>query len=60
MVILTMPLAPHAVYVNANDSTDQKCHAAPHFNHFDVRNGMVPLLMQSVSCDTDTRVHGIA
>ena len=52
MLLLTMSSASHAVYVNANGSTWPKSHAAPHFNHFDIRNGMMPLMTPSVSCDT--------
>ena len=33
---------------------DQKCHAAPHLNHLDLRNTLVPLMMQLASQDSDT------
>ena len=34
-----------------------KSHVAPHFNHFDIRIGMVPLMMPSASYNTDTNAN---
>ena len=40
-------------------SHDQKGHVAPHSNHLDLWNVMMPLMMPSESCDTDACASGI-
>ena len=35
-------------------SCDQENHVAPHFDHLDLGNTLVPFIMPSVSCDADT------
>ena len=37
-------------------SHDQKSHVAPRFNHLDLRNAVVPLIILSTSYDTDANV----
>ena len=36
-------------------SHDQKCHVAPHFDHLDARNAVVPLMILLTSCYVDAR-----
>ena len=56
MVLLLIP--QHHVLLMIMTACDQKI-AVPHFYHFDIRNGMVQLMMPSVSGDTDTSANGI-
>ena len=41
------------------NSMIKKSHVAPHFNCLYLRNGMVPLMMLSVYCDTDASTSGV-
>ena len=56
---MTMSLTSQAAYVNVNGSIWLKGHIAPYFNHLDLGNGMMPLLMPSATCDTDISGNGI-
>ena len=40
-------------------SHSQKSHTGPHFDHLDLRNAMVSLMMLSTSHDADSNASGI-
>ena len=40
-------------------SHDQKSHVAPHFDHLDLGNAMLPLTMSLASCDVSTGTNGV-
>ena len=40
-------------------SDEQKNHVTHNFDHLDVRNIMVPLIIPSESCDVDTGANGV-
>ena len=48
-----MPLVSCDADASINGVTWPKGHVAPHFSCLDVRNAMLPLMMQSASCDTN-------
>ena len=54
-----MPLASHHAAAGASGITWPKRHVASHFYHFDISNGMVPLMTLLASCDTDNSISGI-
>ena len=56
MVLLTMPLALHYVDVSTNSLNDCKNHVASHFDHLELTNVMLVLMMSSVSCDTNNGI----
>ena len=45
----------HADYIIG--SYDQRRHEVPHFNQFDPRNAVVPLMMLLASCNADVRTN---
>ena len=49
MTLILMPMASH----------EEKSHVAPHFDHLDLRNSMVPLKMLSASHDIGTIANGV-
>ena len=50
----------HQCYdANINGITWLKIHVAPHFNHLDLRNTVVPFMTLLASCATDTNASGI-
>ena len=40
-------------------SYDQESHVAPEFNHLDLMNAIVPLIMPLVLCDANAAINGI-
>ena len=37
----------------------QKTYVSPYFNHLDLTNAVVPLIITLASCDADTNANGI-
>ena len=56
---LTNRLALHDANSGTNGVSDQKSHAAHHYDWHDLRNVMVPMMIPLVSCDTDVNTSGI-
>ena len=49
----------HVMPVQVPDASHELNHVAPHINHLDQRNAVVPFTMLSASCDADTGANGI-
>ena len=59
MVSFVIPLASQDADMGSIGITWTKSHVAPHFNHLDLRNAMVPLKTFSASCDASSSIIGV-
>ena len=53
VVTFTTPFASHDANAGASGVTLPKSHVVPYFDHLDLRNAIVPLIMLSASHDAD-------